>query len=223
MSIKNTLLILFLINFTLAHSQRTKVDKSCRCPKTDFVSYKYGTIFEMSYNRKFVVCGEVNRDTEPPTFTEFIIAECGKKNIIDFWDENKTCEIKQENDTIYIKRLEYMPVGNNFQMIQTVWDTEKIYYTGDQVMRKKEVSIAFKRYSKAQINAVNKTFESAKAGKPSELKMEMASKLLIAAMSGNPKSRQYLYDFKKKFKLEDSVFFEQYTDIIAKFEDWEKQ
>lgn len=128
MNIKNILLILLLINFTLAHSQRTKVNKNCRCPKTELVSKKYGTIFEMSYNRKFVVCGEVDRDTEPPTFTEFIIAECGKKNIIDFWDENKTCEIKQESDTIYVKRLEYLPVGNNFQMINRMGYRKNLLY-----------------------------------------------------------------------------------------------
>jgi hypothetical protein len=219
MKIKFILSSLLIICFSMSYGQK---DKSCRCPKNQFVSEKYGTIFQLSNGLRLLVCGAVDEETTPPTYSEFIVAECGKKSIIDYWNEKKTSEIKFENDTLYVKQMIDLPVGRNFIPQQVNWGMDKIYYTADQVMMKSSINKKIKKYSPAQIDAVNKLYDQAKIGGINNKKMEIAYKLFIATISGNETARKNLTDFKTKFKIEDeSEFADEYNELILKLESWD--
>lgn len=218
MKIKNTLCLLLMLAFSISFAQKTA---KCKCPKTEFVSNKTGTVFQFTDGNRIIACGGVDADNDPPTYSEFILAQCGKKNIIDFWNANKICEIELKNDTLYVQQVESLPVGKGYSMEYAVWSVEKIYFYADQIMRKIKPNKSLRKYKPTEIKAVNKLYEVAKTGEVNEKKMELANKLFIAAISGSQKSREYLLDFKEKFKVEESDYIDQYNEIIAKLEFWD--
>ncbi|MFB9843000.1 hypothetical protein [Mucilaginibacter ginsenosidivorans] len=92
MKIILTLLPLFILNFSYARAQ------NCNCPN-DFgfsSSRKVDTIFHLSNGRSIALCGY--RDTqvaEGRTFySEFVLAACGEKNAIKFWDATLECQLR---------------------------------------------------------------------------------------------------------------------------------
>jgi hypothetical protein len=67
-----------------------------------------------------------------------------------------------------------------------------------------------------------KTYETAKPGLD-DSKMEIANKLFIATISGDKKARQYFKEFKSKFGTLDGAFSEEYSDLTAMLELWDRK
>ncbi len=218
MKIKNTLCLLLMLAFSISFAQ--KIAK-CKCPKTEFVSDKTGTVFKFTDGNRIIACGGIDEESDPPTYSEFILAQCGRKNIIDFWDANKICEIELKNDTLYVQQLENLPVGRGYAEETVVWSIEKIYFYADQMMRKTNPNKSLRKYKPTEIKAINKLYEVAKTGEVNEKNMDLANKLFIAALSGSQKSREHLLDFKEKFRVEESDYIDQYDAILAKLEFWD--
>lgn len=52
--------------------------------------------------------------------------------------------------------------------------------------------------------------------------MQLLNRLFISTISENKKSREYFYKFKDKYKI-DGAFSEEYNDLKAMLEVWDKQ
>lgn len=218
MKIRTALCLFLMIMFSISFAQK---ESKCKCPKTELISNKTGTVFQFTDGNRIIACGGFDADNDQPTYSEFILAECGKSNIIDFWNANKICELRLKNDTLYVQQIENLPVGKGFWVESTIWSVEKIYFYADKIMRKIKPNKSLRKYNPTEIGAVNKLYEVTKTGEINEKKMELANKLFIAAISGSQKSREYLLDFKGKFKVEESDYIDQYNEIIAKLEFWD--
>ncbi|MEO6456471.1 MAG: hypothetical protein ABIN97_20510 [Ginsengibacter sp.] len=202
------------------YGQTKKV--SCHCPKTQFAGTKADTTFNLSNGKTIVLCGYKNPDSEPTTFSEFILAVCGQDTIIDFWSAVLTCRLKVHKDTLIVDQLENFPTGKNFKYKEIVWATEKIYFRGQKVVRKFIANRQIRKYNHDEIKAVLNTYETAKYGLDDN-KMEIANKLFIATISGDKKARQYFKEFKNKFGTLDGAFAEEYSDLIAMLQLWDKK
>jgi len=211
-------IILTFLTLTSVFGQTKKV--SCDCPKNQYAGTKADTTFQLSNGKTIVLCGYKNPESKPTTFSEFILAVCGQDTIIDFWGAVLTCRLKVYKDTLLVDQLQNLPIGKNFKFQETVWTTEKIYFSGQKVVRKLGVNRQIRKYDQNEIQTVLKTYEIAKAGLD-DSKMEIANKLFIATISGDKKARQYFKEFNNKFGTLDGAFKEEYSDLTAMLKLWD--
>lgn len=213
-------IILTFVTLTSLYSQ--KYETSCLCPKTEFAGTKADSTFHLSNGKTIVLCGYKNPDTNPTTFSEFILAVCGQDTIIDFWSAVLTCRLKVNNDTLLVDQLQNLPTGNNFKFQETIWTTEKIYFSGQKVVRKMELNKDIRKYNQEEIQSVLKTYETANKSLD-DGKMEIANKLFIATISGDKKARQYFIEFENKFEILDGAYKEEYNDLKSMLKLWDNK
>lgn len=214
-------IILTILTLTVyACGQQTK-KTSCDCPKTQFAETKADTTFHLSNGKTIVLCGYKNEDSNPTTFSEFVLSVCGQDTIIDFWGAVLTCQLKVHNDTLLVEELHNLPTAKNLEYTKTVWTTEKIFFNEQKVVRKLIINKKI-RYDKDEIQTALKAYETAKYGLD-DSKMEIANKLFIATISGDTKARQYFKEFKTKFGTLDGAFSEEYSDLTAMLDLWDKK
>ncbi|RAR70627.1 hypothetical protein CLV55_11027 [Flavobacterium aciduliphilum] len=194
----------------------------CDCPKTQYVGIKADTTFHFSKGKTIVLCGYKNPESKPTTFSEFILAVCGQDTIIDFWGAVLTCRLRVNKDTLLVDQLQNLPTGKDFKFQETIWTTEKIYFKRQKLVRKLVVNRQIRKYRQEEIQSVLKTYETAKSGLDDN-KMVIANKLFIATISGNKKARQYFKEFKNKFGSLDGAFAEEYSDLTAMLELWDRR
>lgn len=194
----------------------------CDCPKTQFAGTKADTAFHFSNGKTIVLCGYKNLESKPATFSEFVLSVCGQDTIIDFWGAALYCRLKTKNDTLLVDQLHNLPTGKNFAYQETIWTTEKIYFSGQKTVRKLLVNRKIRKYSPAEIQAVLKEYETAKSGLD-DRKMEIANRLFVAAISGDKKARHYFKEFKGKFGTLDGAFSEEYSNLTAMLELWDRK
>ena len=97
------LLLIFLLFSLIIKAQK---NLSCECPKSKYtVETTPDTIFNFTKNRAIALCGYKNKDTKPVTFSEFILAECGKDTIIHSWGAVQSCTINTQRDTLLKKKI----------------------------------------------------------------------------------------------------------------------
>jgi hypothetical protein len=213
-------IILTFLTLTSVYGQTKKT--SCDCLKTQYAGTKADTTFYLSNGKTIVLCGYKNPDSKQTTFSEFILAVCGQDTIIDFWGAVLTCRLKVNKDTLLIDQLQILPTGTNFKFQETVWTTEKIYFSGQKIVRKLVVNKQIRKYNQNEIQSVLKTYETATPGLD-DSKMEIANKLFVATISGDKKARQYFEESKNKFGTLDGAFAEEYSDLTAMLELWDRK
>ena len=211
--------VLTILNFISVFGQIQQA--MCDCPKTIWAGTKPDTIFFLANGKTIVLCGYKNPNIKPTTFSEFILAVCGQDSIIDFWSAVMDCRLKVNKDTLLVEQLKYLPIGKDFKYQETVWTTEKIYFSGQKNVRKLVVNRQINKYNNDQIKSVIKSYETARSG-IDESKMEIACLLFIATISGDKISRQYFYEFNRKFIL-DGSFAEEYSNLSKMLNQWDKK
>src|SRR5690606_31146401 len=87
----------------------TVYGQTCDCPKTMYAGTKADTIFHLSNGKTIVLCGWKNPNSNPITFSEFILSVCGQDTIIDFWGAVLTCRLKVNADTLFVEQIEKFP------------------------------------------------------------------------------------------------------------------
>lgn len=213
-------IILTFLTLTSVYGQTKKV--SCDCPKTQYAGTKADTTFQLSNGKTIVLCGYKNPDSKPTTFSEFVLSVCGQDTIIDFWGAVLSCRLKVNKNALLVDELKNLPTGANLKYQETVWTTEKIYFSGQKVVRKLVVNRQIRKYNQDEIQSVLKSYEKAKPGLD-DSKMEIANKLFIATISGDNKARQYFKEYKGKFGTLDGAFAEEYSDLTAMLELWDRK
>jgi hypothetical protein len=208
------------LTFTSVYGQTKRT--SCDCPKTQYAGTKADTSFQLSNGRTIVLCGYKNPDSQPSSYSEFVLSVCGQDTIIDFWGAVLTCRLKVIKDTLFVEELKTLPIGKNFAFEETTWTTEKIYFERQKVLRKIVLNRQIARYKPAEIQSILKTYEMAKPGLEVSI-MTIANQLFLATISGNKKARLYFHEFEHKFGTLDGAFKEEYNDLTAILELWDKK
>lgn len=219
MTREKMVLLVTLFAFTTVFGQNKK--EVCDCPKTQYAGTKADTTFRLSNGKKIALCGTRNPASKPATYSEFVLAVCGQDSIIDFWNASLTCRLKVNKDTLLVNRLQNLPIGEGFKSKETVWSTDKIYFSGQKVVRKLVANRQIRKYTKATIQTVLKAYETAKPG-IDDSKMAMANKLFVAAISGDKKAGEYFKQFKTRFGTLDGAFAEEYNDLTSMLALWDK-
>ena len=196
--------------------------ETCGCPKNEFAGTKAETTFYFTNGKTIALCGYRNPESKLTTFSEFVLSVCGSNKIIDFWGATLTCRLKTDGDTLFVEQIENLPTGKNFNYQPTVWSIEKIYFKGQQVRRSLAINRKIRKYNPTEIKAVLQSFRTAETGL-SDKAMELGNMLFIATISGDKTARQYFKDFRTHFGVLDGAFKEEYNDLVAKLELWDKK
>jgi hypothetical protein len=223
MNKKLILSTIVILCFSISFAQKKEKKDKCDCPNTELEIGDSTEFFELSNGKKIILCGTIDESGQPKKYSEFILSVCGKTSIIDFWNATKICKISVDKDTLHIKQLVDLPTGVNQKLQNEIWSREKIYFDGEKVMRVFALNKLLKTYKPTEINAVNKAYLLSKKAPMDEKKLQLAAKLFIATISGNATSREFLLDFKDKYKVEGGEYEDQYKEILAKLELWDKQ
>jgi hypothetical protein len=221
MKTKITIILLFAFFCQISSGQ---VSKKCECLKTPFETGKESEVFEFSKGKKIMLCGSINSENGNTNYFEFVLFVCGKKTVIDFWDANKVCEVTKIQDTLFVNQMVDLPIGKNFDMEQTTWRVDKLFFVADQLSIKGTVNRDISTYNEKQIAALIKNFQSTKPVSVStdDKKIELASKLFMGAVSGDATCRKYFTAFKNDYKIIGTPAEDAYNELVAKLETWDK-
>ena len=196
-------------------------DENCECAENDFAGTKTDTVYQLSNGKRIALCGYRNIENKPIDFSEFVLTVCGEKNIIDFWDATETCNLRTIKDTLIVEELINLPTEKNRIYTSTIWNIEKFYFENERLKRNKILNKKIRKYNESEILNTLKEYENADE-KIDDEKMQLVNRLFIATISKSIKAREYFYKFENRYKP-DGAFSEEYRDLKAMLEDWDKQ
>ena len=152
-----------------------------------------------------------------------MLSVCGLDSIIGFWGAVLTCHFKVNKDTLVVEEIQNFPTGKNFKYQEVVWTREKLYFDNQLVHRKLVVNRQIRKYTPSEIQAVLKEYKLANQTLDED-KMLLANRLFIAAISGEPRARQYFKEFEKKFSTQlDGANSEEYHELQAMLALWDEK
>ncbi len=207
----------FGLSTAFAQAQQTE----CNCPKTKFADTKAKKTFSFSNGKTIALCGHKTTKTKQELYSEFVLSVCGQDSILGFWGATNDYSLKMKSDTLMIEKLRKLPVGKGFAFTTVVWSIEKIYFRNQKAVKRLSVNRQILKYSKEQIAAVLKEFETAKQGLDDNKRI-IANKLFIAAISGDKTARAYFGEFKTKFGAIDGALSEEYIELCNMLKQWDK-
>jgi len=214
-----TLLLSFLY---VSYLFGQKSQSTCSCPQTNLTDSIVKESYHFSNGKTIVLCGFQNTDDKQISYSEFVLSVCTSDTIIDFWGAIITCRLSMLNDTLIIEDLHLLPTGKKFKFEETVWTIEKVFFQGENLVRKREVNQQIQHFSKQEIETVLKQYKSVQ----SELidqKMKYAYQLFMAAISGNQTARNYFIDFPNMCDVLDGAYKEEYNELKSMLQLWDER
>ncbi|GAB3194312.1 hypothetical protein ABID22_000261 [Pontibacter aydingkolensis] len=191
-----------------------------QCAASEFgVKQEPDTAFTFSNGKRLLICGYYELQDGKKVFSEFVLSQCGDRDIVDFWEAAERYEVVYTQDTLKLHKLELLALGANRELVRRPWLTEYFYYKGNRLKRDVKYNTTIK-YNHDQISETLHEYENttwlALSTAPEnyeEEKMVLANRLLISAISGSDKAEEYLKDFNNKIKAE-GAYAEWYTQIV---------
>lgn len=231
---KNLYLLLLLLFTNCASKQQIEVvheaekevvsstgspNEECeKCTATTVAGPEPDTAFNFSNGSKLLLCGYSESREGKKIYSEFVLSDCGNDSIIDFWSAVEEYEILFGQDTLQLHKVELLAIGNERELIREKWLTEYFYYDSGKLQRIKKLNPKIK-YSQSQIDQSLKEYELTHwktqiegSEEYTEEKMELANRLLIAAVSGSEQAEQFFKEFDSKFKP-DGAYAEWYHEM----------
>ncbi len=219
-----TLLFLFSCTSSTKHTHTSL--PACKCPADIRTIDTTATIVYTFDNGKHLAQWQKKsaNDTFPGriTYKDFMLADCAQGTIRGQWDENKTCTIEMNGDTLVIKELSYMALSPNLDMLYMPWLIHKYYYNQDSLHHTEYFNTREVRYTDKQIEKAFSrihttkwpTYAEVKGTRKAERMMRFASQMMLSALSGKPEGLYYFRLVKQKFKPEDG-FARRYDEMEA--------
>jgi hypothetical protein len=171
-----------------------------------------------------MLCGFSEKKAGEKIYSEFVLSECGQESIVDFRGAAENYKVSFRTDTLVLRKLELLAVGEKGELNEAEWLTEHFFYRGDNLQRVKKLNSGLK-YSKRQIKQTLQEYESTQwftqltspSFEHTEEKMALANRLMLAAASGSQKAEEYFVDFKSRFKP-DGAYLEWYNEMTELLE-----
>jgi len=205
------------------YAQTTK--RSCDCPQNQYAQTKGDTTFHLSNGKSIALCGYQEPGSKPIVYSEFVLSDCARDSVIDFWRAVLDYHVEVKADTILLKRLEYLHVGKDFKEQEVVWSTEKLFWKGQKVIREKVTNLQLQNpYNADEIEAVLRAYESASPDLSyGQGIVPLEDKLFAATISGSIKARQYFEEMPSKFNHFGGAITEYHSRLQEMLRSWDRQ
>lgn len=192
-----------------------------RCASSDFTDQQADTSFIFSNGKKVLLCGDVEKQDGKTVYSEFVLYECGRDSIWNFWPVNDGYDyygIDFSSDTLKLNKQKLLAVGKNRDIILATWLTESVFYSNSNLKRHIKFSSSLK-YTQAQIDQTVAEYEKFipqfnKEEGYYKQDLILANRLLVAAISGSAKAEKYFKDYDIKFQP-DAGDAEEYEELVA--------
>jgi WD40 repeat protein len=219
MKLAKICLLLFIPVFAFGQAK----SPDCKCAASIYAARKADTVFQLPGNVSIASCGseEKNIIKGKVLFSEFVLSVCGSDKIIKFWDAVTICNVKTLKGALLVETLVNLPVGSNMKYKETVWTTERIYFSKGKLVRDSVINPHLPKYTASQVNYVLSRYKHTPNAN-NDVTIELADKLFISIVSGSPKAKEYLVNFRKKFTTLDGVYQEDYDSLMRMLQLWER-
>ena len=203
---------------TVAGTESAAVCEACVASEFG-VKQDPDTAFNFSNGKRLLICGYYEPENGRKVFSEFVLSECGDKDIVDFWEATERYEVEYNQDTLKLHKLELLALGPNRELVHSPWLTEYFYYKGNRLKRDLKLNTSIK-YDQEQISETLQEYENtqwlALNAAPEEYveeKMVLANRLFVSAISGSAKAEDYFKEFNSKLKA-DGAYAEWYNQLV---------
>jgi len=191
-------ILLFLAIGHMAVGQ-TKVS-SCNCPTTQDLAHQGAPekVFYLSNGNQIGLCGDIEKVDKDTIYSEVILYHCGAEGFFRGWDDNKTCMISQNKDTIEVRQLVTLPVGKNMELVSTSFKIEKFFYRGSRFVVSPMYRTDLAKYTASQVKDALDQYSGLVRGDYDKILL-VERKLFWAYVSGSADAGRYLDSFEQKF------------------------
>lgn len=176
------------------------------------------TIFTFKDGSQISITGYSEMVDGRKLFSEFNLKEYKSNKLIEGWSAIEQCEIFFLNDTLHINQLGLFALGKKNKFETHAWKLNHYFKVGKEIKRSTVFNKKLK-LGKAEIESTLKDYESTvwqtQIQSDEEYigaKMNLANRLMLAAISGNKKGSEYFKEFKTKFKP-DGANAEWYNEM----------
>jgi hypothetical protein len=222
---------LLLLTFTICCNSQNKKEVVqekregvCRYDTTLFISRKDpDTLFEFSNGKTFGVRGYIELENKKKIFSEFIISECKSGKTVDTRSAVVECELGFRNDTLRIIELTSLAIGENFEYKKVPWKETIFFYRKNELKRQDKLLKASFKLTQADIDITLKEYEATEWKHQINVdliytsqKMNLANRLMIAAVLGNLHAEKYFREFKEKFRPDgdNAEWYNEWSGIL---------
>jgi hypothetical protein len=204
----------FLSYFTSAQPVN---NKDCNCSRSKYTTEGSALhkIFHFSNGKTVAICGYKDNDA---TFSEFVLYDCLANSTIRFYNAAERCRIRFANDTLTIENIEPLAIGSGYRFSDAIWLTEQYYFKNNVPQVQQSINKTW-FYTPAQVQSALSAFEHTtwktqigSSEAEDENMMNLAGRLMIAAISGDIQAKQYFIEFKDRFKP-DGAYAEWYDTM----------
>lgn len=198
-------------------------DTSCVCPQNP-AGYigkdKPEDVFIFSVGQRIILCGYRENVDDEILYNEFNLQVCGQDSVLGFWPAIGTYKVYMNKDTLKVVELKSLPNGIDRAHEVNDWTTERFYFSKGQLKRIFQINRSIKKYTKAEIAATIKEFETSPTKIDDDV-FVLLFRLFHAAISGSKTAEKHLVDFGKKFQL-DGHLAEEHSELVAMLELWKR-
>jgi hypothetical protein len=214
-----TLPLLLIAQFVSAQTRTTP----CLCPtRVIKADGKPDEFFDLGKGRKIALSGFIKKTKKDTTGSEFVLYQCGHKNIIEEWDQ-ENCKISQLNDTLIVTETGGLPVGKNFEVVAGPFRIYRIFFRNTTVIDSASFPADLPKYSAARIKKVLDQYSKLKVAGNYDTMLEVAHRLCWAYISGSKEAEKCLQKIKSRFGPFDGGIAEEFDEIWGRYELWKKE
>jgi len=210
----NQLEIIFLFLTLFSITLFANEHPACRCATSENDSVQPDTAFIFKSGKTIGLCGNATIDNKDISFSGFKLLLCAPDSIIGSWDDNKTCRIAFNRDTLKVQEELNLPVGREFGYIPVPLLIHKFFFVKSVLKQKSSINTAIRKYSAAEIAATLKQYELAPKPVMSQVD-DLFNRLFVAAISGNAKAKKYFMAFRSETPELDPDAQIQYDELTA--------
>lgn len=195
---KKLLFILFIPAFGQVTLGQTNV--SCNCPTGQDLAHQGAPekVFYLSNGKQIGLCGDFDKEDRDTVYSEVILYHCGNEGFFRGWNGIKTCKIDQDKDTIVVRHMVALPIGENMEIVSTAFKIEKYYYKGSKFVVRSVYRNDLTKYDLPQIKTVLEQYSKLTPGDYDAILL-VERRLFWAYISGSAEAGNYLNTFDQKF------------------------
>ena len=164
------------------------------------------SMFEFSDGKSICLNGWMEIEDGKQVFAGFTLRDCDTGDMLGVRWDLEPCHLLFSNDTLWVNQLELLAMGENHKLVMFPWKIAAFYLEDESFGYTEGLNEEF-RYDQQTIESVLEEYEATELRTQEEDAeyvslhlMELANKLLIAAVSGSQKAEVYFKEFDTRVK-----------------------
>lgn len=182
------------------------------------------SMFEFSNGKSICLNGWMEIEDGKQVFSGFTLRDCDTGDKLGVRWDIEPCHLLFSNDTLWVNQLELLAMGENHELVMFPWRIAAFYLEDGSFGYTERLNEDF-RYDQQTIESILEEYETTELRTQEEDEeyvsfqlMDLANKLLIAAVSGSQKAEVYFKEFDTRVKPDGAnASFYILLELILKY------